>query len=151
MQCWKSTMIMSGIQIHTLQKQLCLHYNSLGVDTVPFSWTECMMTSFMHASYYCMSSIRRRCWRIDSNMLCSPWGTNGEKSNSTFESSFQWTCIHWSPRPQVIYHGNCMQRCYVQLISPIETYMSLKLCLFMILVIIMIEILTKSLIWSQRN
>ena len=32
MQFWKSIMILSGFHIHTLQKQLCLYYNSLGVS-----------------------------------------------------------------------------------------------------------------------
>ena len=72
---------MSGIHIHTLQKQLCLNYNSLGV--LIHLAERRVHDDIIYASYdgifhaiYAGAAEQIRCV-----------GTSSEESNSTFDSS----------------------------------------------------------------
>ena len=76
-------MIMSGIHIHTLQKQLCLNYNSLGVS-IHFHLAERRVhDDIIYASYDC---IFHAIYAGAAEQICRV-GTSSEESNYTFDSS----------------------------------------------------------------
>ena len=74
-------MIMSGIHIHTLQKQLCLNYNSLGV--LMHLAERRVHDDIIYASYDC---IFHAIYAGAAEQMCCV-GTSIEESNSTFDSS----------------------------------------------------------------
>ena len=75
-------MIMSGIHIYTLQKQLCLNYiNSLGV--LIHLAERRVHDDIIYASYDC---IFHAIYAGAAEQICCV-GTSSEESNSTFDSS----------------------------------------------------------------
>ena len=120
MQCWKSIMILSGIYIHTLQKQLCLYYNSL-----------CVSIHFLLASILCMHRMTAclPCYRSYwTNMLCGyKWWRK--------QLHLWFIPISMNMHPLKSMSSSDKETAsrdvYVQLILHIETCMSIKLCLCM--------------------
>ena len=74
-------MIMSGIHIHTLQKQLCLNYNSL-VVLIHLAERR-VHEDIIYVSYDC---IFHAIYAGAAEQICCV-GTSSEESNSTFDSS----------------------------------------------------------------